>query len=147
MKRLTAATGALLLALLLGRAAKGQTASFQVHIPFKFVVGHSTLSAGSYVFERLLGKPTSQDSIGIIVVRSTRQHLYRSIVTALAAQPPESQNSASKIVFRRIQGKHYLDQLWVSGDKAVHVLTTVPRGQGTSMQSSATEEIPMETMR
>jgi hypothetical protein len=147
MNRIKAAVGNLLVALsILGGYARAQIASFRVSIPFDFITGHATLPAGNYIFQRLLGRPRKQDTVGIIVLRSTDRQIYRAIVTSLAAQPPGSGTSDSKIVFRRSLGRHYLDQVWISGDEAVHVLTTVPRGLETTLEDT-TDVITMARLR
>ncbi|HTZ95168.1 MAG TPA: hypothetical protein VMB18_02145 [Terriglobales bacterium] len=147
MGRLPAVMHALLVTLLfLGGYAQAQTASFQVNVPFDFVTGHNTLPAGNYVFERLLGKPSKGDTVGIIVVRNPDQRIYRAIVTSVNAQPSDPQSSDSKIVFRRSRGRHYLDQIWISGDEAVHVLTTVPRGPEIALDST-TDVITLARLR
>jgi hypothetical protein len=147
MKRGTAAAVPnLVVALaLFGGYARAQIASFRVSIPFDFVTGHATLPAGNYIFQRLLGKPTKQDTVGVIVLCSDDRRIYRAIVTALAPRP-SSPSPDSRIVFRRSDGRYYLDQVWISADEAVHVLTNVPGGLQTAM-GGTTETITMERLR
>jgi len=147
MKRVPEAIGNLLVALSVFAAyGRAQVASFRVRIPFDFVTGHATLPAGNYVFQRLLGKPTKQDTLGIIVLRNTEKKIYRAIVTSLAAPPSGFRPSDAKIIFRRFQGRHYLERVWVSGDHLVHVLT-VPPGLEPTLDPNTTDVITMDRLR
>lgn len=144
---LKAAVGNLLVALsILGGYARAQIASFRVRIPFDFVTGHASLPAGNYILQRLLGKPTKQDTVGLIVLQNSDRQIYRAIVTFLAAPPSGSEKSDPKIVFRRSHGRHYLDQVWISADESVHILTNLPPGVGAAMESNATV-ITMDRLR
>ncbi len=124
-----------------------KAARFRAEIPFEFVVGHSTLPPGQYIFQRLLGKAKAQDTIGILVVRSVDSRIYRAIVTAMGPQRMDAGSSDSRLVFIRHQSRHYLDRVWLAGDEVAHVLPNVPREAIVAKEANVGDVISMAQLR
>jgi hypothetical protein len=103
---------------LLAFAGEGQpqTLTFNVQVPFPFVVGNQTLPAGAYQVERLLGRPVEADQVGMIVIRSINPRLYKAVVTNLVRWSPGSRSS-SQVVFVNHAGRRYLSGVRIEGEK------------------------------
>jgi hypothetical protein len=144
---LTATVGAALVIGLIAASSQAQTASFQAKIPFEFVAGHYTLPAGQYIFQRLLLKAKTQDAIGVLVVKSIDSSIYRAIVTALGPKTGDAGSGNSKLVFARREGRHYLERVWLAGDKVAHVLPNVPRETGVARKAEAGDVISLAQLR
>jgi hypothetical protein len=102
-------------------AQKSQTVTFRAGIPFDFVIGGQTLQAGIYTFQRLLGKPTQSDHIGVIVVRSLDHRVYKVMVTNFVAA--DEQETKSRLVFTKADGRRYLKHIHIVGDQWAHELS------------------------
>jgi hypothetical protein len=117
-----------LLGLLMGCSlqmlAQAQTVTFKASVPFPFVVGTQTLPAGNYQIQRLMGKPSETDRIGIIVLRSTEGRAYRAVVTNLVQSSDE--DSRSMLTFSHRDGQHYLSSVSIAGEKP-HQIPNAPQ--------------------
>ena len=81
-----------------------------VDVPFGFVVGTGSFSAGTYRFEAL-HSPTP--GICVLAVRGEDGRVYK---LAVSASGSASQGVArSKLVFHQQGGKHFLMEAWVQG--------------------------------
>ena len=127
--------------------SQAKAARFRAEIPFEFVVGHSTLPPGQYIFQRLLGKAKAEDCIGILVVSSVDSRIYRAIVTAMGSQRMDAGSSDSRLVFIRHVGRHYLDRVGLAGDEVAHVLPNVPREAIVAKEANAGDVISMAQLR
>jgi len=90
-----------------------RSSSFTTNVPFEFTVGNRTLPAGTYTFETVLGTPTENDQVGILVVRSLDREHYVALVTDVA-QTIETSEKASAI-FRRHAGRVFLSEVREKG--------------------------------
>ena len=105
MKRMLIVSACLLFAV---SAIHAQTRSIQATIPFDFVVGDSTMPAGTYTIA-----PASNSGGSAILLRSTDSgaavlllpHNYES----------NSTHHTSELVFKVIGGQCYLWQIWTEG--------------------------------
>jgi len=115
-----------LLALALASSAVAQTrsihAGFRANVPFDFTIGAQTFRAGTYQFQRPLGKPSAAAGVGMIAVRSVDGSAYKAVMTALA-RPSGDQPADTKIVFKKRGGQWQLFQVWMGGDAQAQELT------------------------
>jgi hypothetical protein len=116
--------GSLMVALTTSLAG-AQVSSFQVTIPFPFVVRNQTLPAGTYVVQRFLGKPKSSADVRVIVLKSEDQHVYKVLVTSSTDESRVAGAAGSKLIFTSFRGREYLDRICVAGDTVVQQLANV----------------------
>ena len=119
------AIGALVASLTL-YCAHAQVSAFEATVPFPFVVGNRALPSGTYTVQRLMGKPRSASSLGIIVLKAADHRVYKVIVTDTRDQHHVASTKDSRLIFTSYQGKEYLNQVWVAGDEIAHQLENVP---------------------
>jgi hypothetical protein len=99
------------LSVILTGAAKAQSAhSFQVEIPFPFILGERTLPAGKYLVQRIdPAKPN------VLMIKNADARIVRVMLTHRVAS--ESPSEVSTLIFMRRQEKLYLFQIWSGGDR------------------------------
>jgi hypothetical protein len=124
IKRL-AAMGSLMVTLTMP-VADAQVSSFQVTIPFPFVVRNQTLPPGTYVVQRFLGKPKSSADVRVIVMKSHDQHVYKVLVTVSRDESRVVGAPGSRLIFTSFRGREYLNRICVAGDTVVQQLANVP---------------------
>ena len=92
-------------------AAKAQSAhSFEVEIPFPFILEDRTLPAGKYLVERIdPAKPN------VLMFKNADARIVRLMLTQRVES--ERPSAVSTLIFMRRQEKLYLFQIWTSGDK------------------------------
>ena len=117
--------GSLMVALTVSLAG-AQVSSFQVTIPFSFVVKNQTLPAGTYVVQRFLGKPKSSADVRVIVMKSEDQHVYKVLVTSFRHESRVAGAAGSKLIFTSFRGREYLNRICIAGDAVVQQLATIP---------------------
>jgi hypothetical protein len=100
----------------IGRAQVANHPVLSVKVPFEFVVGNRTFSAGTYKFQSLLNSVAGKDAIEVLTVRSTEGHLYQAVVTDIAAITAES--SKPRLLFTRSGGRAFLAEVWEPGKQA-----------------------------
>lgn len=83
---------------------------FVVEVPFDFVVGTGSFSAGIYRFEAL-HSPTP--GICVLAVRGEDGRVYKLAVST--SSQASLGHSRSKLVFQRQHGKHFLTEAWLEG--------------------------------
>jgi hypothetical protein len=106
--------------------ATAAVSSFQVAVPFPFVVGSQTLPAGTYVVQRFLGKPKGSDEVGVIVLKADDRHVYKVLVTGSREDSHRRGSIGSTLIFTRFRGGEYLNRICIRGDDGVHQLSNVP---------------------
>lgn len=85
---------------------------FEVEVPFGFVVGTGTFSAGTYRFEAL-HSPTP--GICVLAVRGDDGRVYK---LAVSTSPSSGHgHNRSKLIFREQRGKHFLTDAWLEGTR------------------------------
>ena len=146
MKKQALALLTMFMAMLASGSAFAQANTFRAEVPFAFVVGNQELPAGSYQFERLLGKPSSQDSIGMLAVRNPERHIYKVVITSLSDAESEKP-AAAKLRFRRHDGQSYLEQVSIAGDARSQVLRAASREMQVAGGQASSAEIAMTRMR
>ena len=103
-----------LLAFALSCSAVAQTrvirAGFRANVPFDFTIGTQTFHAGTYQFQRPLGKPSANAAVGMIAVRGVDGASYKAVMTALAL-PSAQEKGDTKIVFKKHAGQWQLFQV------------------------------------
>jgi hypothetical protein len=99
------------LSMILTGAANAQSAhSFEVEIPFSFILGDRTLPAGKYLVQRIdPAKPN------VLMFKNADARIVRLVLTHRVAG--ESPSAVSTLIFMRRQEKLYLFQIWTGGDK------------------------------
>lgn len=103
----------ILMAACVGDVAGEGALRFQAQVPFHFVVGNQTLPPGTYIVQRLTGKIL--DSTGVVVIKTSNDRIYRAVITH--RKPERRAGTVSAIRFSTIQGRHYLGQICVAGDR------------------------------
>jgi hypothetical protein len=124
IKRLVT-TGSLMVGLTISLAG-AQVSSFQVTVPFPFVVRNQTLPAGNYVVQRFLGKPKSSADVRVIVMKSRDHHVYKVLVTGSRQESRVVGAAGSGLIFTSFRGREYLNRICVAGDAVVQQLENVP---------------------
>ncbi len=131
-----------LLALALASSAVAQTRSihsgFRANVPFDFAIGAQTFRAGTYQFQRPLGKPSAAAGVGMIAVRSVDGSAYKAVMTALA-RPSGDQPADTKIVFKKRGGQWQLFQVWMGGDAQAQQLPHVAQGSDAVLATNEPE--------
>jgi hypothetical protein len=95
---------------------KAQSANgVRAEIPFDFIVGNKTLSAGKIIVRRM----TSAD-VGTMEISNLEdgQMALRTGLRMSSTDPSE----IGKLVFRRYGNRHYLAEVWIPGYKAIQVI-------------------------
>jgi hypothetical protein len=83
---------------------------FVVDVPFNFVVGTGSFSAGSYRFEAL-HNPTP--GICVLAVQGEDGRVYKLAVSVNS--PTSRARNRSKLVFHQQHGNHFLTEAWLEG--------------------------------
>jgi hypothetical protein len=83
---------------------------FVVDVPFGFVVGTGSFSAGTYRFEAL-HSPTP--GICVLAVRGEDGRVYKLAVNV--AGPASHEHNRPKLIFHQQHGKHFLTEAWLEG--------------------------------
>jgi len=81
--------------------------TLRADIPFDFVVGNKTLSAGQYRLNQI-----SADGSGLSVRNSNGRHNAIRLTNPVTAKAPTKK---SMLTFRRYGNTYFLAQIWVSG--------------------------------
>ena len=129
---LTVVLGFSLLAFLVGTSAFAESIDEQINtdVPFSFVVGKTTLPAGSYTI-RFIGQ---HDQVAM-VIQSTDERLSVDFLTGSieASVPPKD----TYLLFEDINGKHVLSQVWLNSDnvgrQVIEPSTAFGTGNATHM--------------
>jgi hypothetical protein len=91
-------------------AAKAQSArTFEVEIPFPFILEDRTFPAGKYLVGRIDSKPN------VLMFKNADAKIVRLMLTHRVES--ESPSALSTLLFLRRQEKLYLFQIWTGGDK------------------------------
>jgi len=92
-------------------AAKAQSAhSFEVEIPFPFILRDRTFPAGKYLVQRIdPAKPN------VLMLKNADARIVRLMLTHRVES--ESPSAVSTLIFLRRQEKLYLFQIWTGGEK------------------------------
>lgn len=118
MRKIIQVVSFLGLALILGGAsanAQGSTTNVDANIPFDFVVGNKSLSAGSYV----LRISTSLSGAQLLEVRNDKND---TVYTGLLSLKGDRNRSASELKFDRVAGRAVLSRI-ITADAGYSVAT------------------------
>lgn len=138
----------LLLLALLVVPSFAQTRGFRASVPFAFSIAGQTFPAGTYQFQRPLGKPAATATVGMIAVRNVDGSAYKAVLTALAnqpASPSKAQPKDCQLVFKQHGGQWQLFQVWVSGDAQGQQLPNVLQGEDSIL--AAEPEVAIAELR
>ena len=94
--------------LLLATAAQAQTTNVKASIPFDFVVGDHTYSAGEYTVESL-----SQNSAAIRIDNADESEKGMTLSNACQKGQPAD---GTTLVFQRLGDNYFLYQVWTEGN-------------------------------
>lgn len=111
---------------------------FRANVPFDFTIGAQTFPAGTYEFQRPLGKPSANSAVGMVAVRSLDGSSYRAVMTALA-RPSTSLRADTNLVFKKHAGQWQLFQVRIGDDALAHQLPHVLQGTDAVLASSEPE--------
>lgn len=95
-----------------GNAQTSHHSALTVRVPFEFVIGNQTFSAGTYKFRSLLNSVPDKATIDVLEVRSIEARLYRAMVTDVVGS--EDPNNP-RLVFTRRGGRAFLSEVWEPG--------------------------------
>jgi hypothetical protein len=143
MKKLTYTLIAMFALLLTAAPSFAQNKVFRADVPFSFTIGDQAFPAGNYQFERLLGRPQPGDVIGMVALRNIEAHIYKVVVTSLAATTQGQ--PGSRLVLCRSGSRHYLAALWASGDEMGQQIAQ--NSTQAASASDAGEEISLAKLR
>ncbi len=118
-------------------SAFAQTRGFRASVPFDFTIGSQTFPAGTYQFQRPLGKPSANTEVGMIAVRSVDGLAYKAVMTALAR--PSGKTPDTKLVFKKHAGQWQLFQVWIGGDTQAQQLPHVAQGMDAVLATNEPE--------
>jgi hypothetical protein len=96
--------------LLLATAAQAQTTNVKATIPFDFVVGGHTYSAGEYTV-----KSVSQNSAAIRIDNADESEKGMTLANTCRKLEPADETT---LVFQRLGDNYFLYQIWTAGDSA-----------------------------
>ena len=94
--------------LLLATAAQAQTTNVKASIPFDFVVGDHTYSAGEYTVKSL-----SQNSAAIRIDNADESE--KGMTLSIACQKGQPADGTT-LVFQRLGDNYFLYQVWTEGN-------------------------------
>jgi hypothetical protein len=104
MKSLRSALVALTV-LLMATAAHAQTAKVAATIPFNFVAGDHAYPAGDYLFS----------NNGVVLQISNPDHTIGNLMLSQSCENA-TPSADTKVVFSRMGGYYFLQQIWVAGE-------------------------------
>lgn len=105
MKNLRSALVALAV-LFLATAAHAQTSRVKATVPFNFVAGDRAYPAGDYLFA---------NNGPILKVSSTENASSSEMLQSLACEK-SAPSEKTVVVFQRMGGEYFLQQIWIAGD-------------------------------
>ena len=135
----------LLLLSLICAPSFAQTRGFRASVPFDFMIAGQTFPAGTYQFQRPLGKPSADAAVGMVAVRSVDGSSYKAVMTTLA-RPSGEQPKDCKLVFKKHGGQWQLAQVWIGGDAQGQQLPHAIQGADAVM-ASAEPEVAIAELR
>ena len=114
------------LAMLATMAASAQTINVKAIVPFSFIVGRSTLSAGEYSLKTM--------SNGQVLALSNLDAKITELVLSNSCESLTA--SKTKLVFHRYGDRYFLSQIWTEGNNRGHELPISRREEETARNSS-----------
>jgi hypothetical protein len=114
------------LAMLATMAASAQTINVKATVPFSFIVGRSTLSAGEYSLKTM--------SNGQVLALSNREAKITELVLSNSCESLTA--SKTKLVFHRYGDRYFLSQIWTEGNNRGHEIPISQREKETARNSS-----------
>ena len=114
------------LAMLATMAASAQTINVKATVPFSFIVGRSTLSAGEYSLKTM--------SNGQVLALSNLDAKITELVLSNSCESLTA--SKTKLVFHRYGGRYFLSQIWTEGNNRGHEIPISRREEETARNSS-----------
>src|SRR6266496_1091125 len=122
------------LAMLATMAASAQTINVKATVPFSFIVGRSTLSAGEYSLKTM--------SNGQVLALSNRDAKITELVLSNSCESLTA--SKTKLVFHRYGGRYFLSQIWTEGNNEKLVNSTGSLGRGEALNAASPAHWPGE---
>jgi hypothetical protein len=114
------------LATLATMAASAQTINVKATVPFSFIVGRSTLSAGEYSLKTM--------SNGQVLALSNLDAKMTELVLLNSCESLTA--SKTKLVFHRYGDRYFLSQIWTEGNNRGHEIPISQREEETARNSS-----------
>lgn len=125
--------------------ADAHASSFRADVPFSFVVGNQTLPRGTYIVQRLLAGLTALDPTGVVVIKTRDHRIYRTVITRLRVDRPADRAGGSKLLFTTFQGRRYLSQVRVAGDRMADQIDTP--ADSDSLGARSIREVKLVSLR
>lgn len=88
----------------------------KTNVPFKFMVGDTTLPAGEYTIKRI-----DDNEPNVLEVESANDRVNVAFISESAQADHTPANSG--LVFHKFGNKYFLSQIWVAGEKTGDQLT------------------------
>jgi hypothetical protein len=88
--------------------AQSRSQRLRANVPFDFIVGDKTLSAGEYT----VGTITNSSSDGIVVRSADGEHSAIRLTNNVLANAPKKR---AMLTFKRYGNSYYLAQIWTPG--------------------------------
>jgi hypothetical protein len=124
-------------ALVFGSAAYAQEINVRARVPFDFVLGDKTYSAGQYAVE------TASDNTFFLSVKNIDAKKAQGLTLSypcFSSQPTGPANQG-KLVFHRVGGKYFLFRVWVGGSAVGREFPAPPRETEMAMNGLKTETV------
>jgi hypothetical protein len=87
----------------------------RAQVPFDFIVGNKTLSAGKIIIQRMTSGEAGPLQISNLKDGQLALRMGRKMTSTDASDH-------GKLVFRRYGNRHYLAEVWIPGHKAIEVI-------------------------
>jgi hypothetical protein len=124
-------------ALVFGSAAYAQEINVRARVPFDFVVGDKTYSAGQYAVQ------TASDNTYFLSVKNIDAKTTQGLTPSHPCISSKSTGPANqvKLVFHRVGNKYFLFRLWVGGSTVGREFPIPPRETEMAMNGLRTETV------
>jgi hypothetical protein len=95
--------------LLVAACASAQSVNVKANVPFDFMVGKSTLTAGEYSIQSI-----STGGSSVLAIRGGTNQMLASANNAQGLNPSPN----SRLVFHKYGDQYFLSQIWLQGETA-----------------------------
>ena len=110
MKRQIVSLVSVLGLLLVAACANAQSVNVKANVPFDFMVGKSTLSAGEYSIQSI-----STGSSSVLAIRGDKTNQMLAPANHAETLNPSPN---SRLVFHKYGNQYFLSQIWLQGERA-----------------------------
>ena len=124
-------------ALVFGSAAYAQEINVRARVPFDFVLGDKTYSAGQYAVE------TASDNTFFLSVKNIDDKATQGLTSShpCISSKPTGPANQGKLVFHRVGNKYFLFRVWVGDSTVGREFPISPREMQMAMNGLKTETV------